>query len=83
MCTHMTTKNISIMEDVYYLLLRNKFRNESFSDVLRRTLSKKINIMEFAGAWKDISNEDIDKMKSNIEANDKKQTKELLKKHKK
>lgn len=67
MCTHtfMTTKTITIMNDAYKILLRNKHRDESFSDVIRRTLTKKRNIMEFAGVLK-LSEEDAKEIKDSI-----------------
>ena len=37
----MTTKTLTIMEDAYTLLLDNKLENESFSEEVRRILSKK------------------------------------------
>ena len=82
MCTHMGmgTKNISIMKDVYELLLRRKTINESFSDVIRRELKMKKSVMEFAGAWKDIvSKEEAEKMKTDIKKLRKRSTNELLK----
>jgi len=78
----MGTKTISIMDDVYKLLLRNKMRSESFSDVIRRNLKKKRDIMEFAGAWKNINEEGAEEMKRNIRELRKKSTKELLDKYK-
>lgn len=79
MCTHMSmgTKNISIMEDVYRLLLARKMKNESFSDVIRKEFKKKRNIMEFAGAWK-ISDKESEEIKKNIKKLREKTTKELL-----
>ncbi len=63
----MGTKNISIMDDVYKLLLVKKIANESFSEVIRRELKRKKNIMEFAGAWKDLVNdEEAEEMKNVI-----------------
>jgi len=63
----MVTKNISIMEDVYRLLLARKMSDESFSDVIRRELKKKRSIMEFAGAWKDlVSDKEAEEMKNTI-----------------
>ena len=82
MCTYMGmgTKNISIMKDVYELLLRRKTVNESFSDVIRRELKMKKSVMEFAGAWKDIvTNEEAEKMKADIRKLRKRSTNELLK----
>jgi len=37
----MTTKTLTIMKDAYNLLLDNKLENESFSEEIRRILSKK------------------------------------------
>ncbi|MFH1316455.1 MAG: antitoxin VapB family protein [Candidatus Woesearchaeota archaeon] len=54
----MGTKTISIMDDVYELLKRNKRDSESFSDVIRRNL-KNNNIMKFFGLWSDMSEEQI------------------------
>ena len=62
----MVVKNISIMEDVYKMLLARKKARESFSDVIRRTVKEKKDIMEFAGAWKDMSNKDVEEIKENI-----------------
>ena len=64
--TQMGTKTISIMDDVYELLARNKKAEESFSDELRRILPKKRSIMEFAGAWKDVTEGEAERMKARI-----------------
>jgi len=37
----MATKTLTIMEDVYQMLAENKMKGESFSDELRRILSRK------------------------------------------
>ena len=60
MCTHMCmgTKTISIMDDAYKILLRNKMKDESFSEVIRRHFSRKQSLMQFAGAWRDVSDEE-------------------------
>jgi predicted CopG family antitoxin len=62
----MATKTISIMDDAYMLLLRNKMKNESFSDVIRRSFEKKKDIMRHAGAWKDMSDDEVRELKENI-----------------
>ena len=82
MCTHMcmATKNISIMDDVYKLLSLRKMVNESFSDVIRRELNKKRSIMEFAGAWKDMSDKDAEELKNNVKKIRQNLGKSLLKK---
>lgn len=62
--THMTTKNISIMEDAYRILLQRKRAQESFSDVIRREFSKKGKISDHAGIWADMTDEDQAKMEA-------------------
>jgi len=63
----MGTKNISIMEDVYKLLLARKMANESFSEVIRRMANGKKDIMEFAGAWKNlVTDKEAEGMKKTI-----------------
>lgn len=77
----MGTKNISIMDDVYRILVRNRMGGESFSEVIRRNFSRKKDIMEFAGAWKDMREEEAEEMKEKIRELRKKSTKELLHKN--
>jgi|ETNmetMinimDraft_2_1059921.scaffolds.fasta_scaffold41547_1 hypothetical protein len=48
--------------------------------MVRRTLNKKGDIMEFVGAWKNISDEVVRRMKDDIRRLRKKSTEELLKK---
>lgn len=47
----MATKTITIMEDAYELLKAAKEENESFSDTIRRTYSKKKSFEDYFGAW--------------------------------
>lgn len=54
------------MDDVYERLLALKAPSESFSETIRRITSNKGSIMELAGAWKDMSDEEVNKMKSTI-----------------
>jgi len=79
----MVVKNISIMEDVYRLLLARKMTSESFSDVIRRELNVKRDIMELAGVWKTMDKRETDRMKEGIEKHDIKETKKLLEKYQK
>ena len=52
MCIHMTSKNISITEEVYNKLMKIKRENESFSELFLRLLSvQKINFEKTFGAW--------------------------------
>ena len=70
------------MEDAYEILLRNKAKSESFSQLIRRTMKRKKDIMEFAGAWKDLTGKEAGEMKSNITKLRKRSTRELMEKHK-
>lgn len=70
----MGTKTISIMDDAYEILKKNKRKGESFSDVIRRTFPRK-NIMRFAGLWKNV---DTEKMKKDIQELRKRSTREML-----
>ena len=62
----MGTKTITLMDDAYNLLKALKAPNESFSDEIRRLAQTKGSIMEFAGAWSDLSEEDAEKIKMRI-----------------
>ena len=64
--TDMTTKTITIMDDAYKLLIRNKMKKESFSDVIRRGFSKKGKISECAGLWADMTDEQFEGMEKTI-----------------
>ena len=61
----MTTKTITIMEDAYEVLVRNKGRDESFSDLIRRKF-KKQDLSKYIGAWKHVSDKEAEKMKKDI-----------------
>jgi len=72
----MGTKTITIMDDVYELLARNKRKDESFSDMLRKEYSKKGSILDLAGAWSDLSDKDAMEMEKAI-----KKSREYTRKH--
>jgi len=72
----MGTKTITIMDDAYELLVRNKKKDESFSDVVRREFSKKGSILDLAGAWSDLSDKDIKEMEDAV-----KKSREYTRKH--
>ena len=71
------------MDDVYELLARNKKKDESFSEELRRIVPKKGNIMECAGLWADMSDKEAEDMKKTVDDFGKRFTKSLLKRTKK
>ena len=66
LCLNMA-KTITISEEAYKLLLSEK-RGESFSDVIIRLIkSNKKNIMDYAGIWADISDEEVSKLFKDLE----------------
>ena len=64
--TLMGTKTLTIMDDAYELLVRQKKPNESFSEEIRRIVPKKRNLMEFAGSWSKMSDKEVKEMKKEI-----------------
>ena len=76
----MVSKNISISEDVYQLLSRLKLEGESFSDTIRRLAQTKGSILEYAGIWKDISEDNFNKIFSGINSLREKIDEEILEK---
>jgi len=48
-------RNIAVANDVYEMLSKEKKKGESFSEVIRRLAPRKGSIMEFFGAWGDLS----------------------------
>ncbi len=66
----MAVKTITITEDAYKALAGDKTKDESFSEVILRMHKRKGNIediMRFAGAWSDMSDETAEKIKKHIE----------------
>lgn len=72
----MGTKNISIMEDVYELLVRSKRKEQSFSDIIRKEFSKKGKISECAGILSDLTEKQFSEMEKAI-----KKSKSYTRKH--
>ena len=66
MCIHMTSKNISITEEVYNKLMKIKRVNESFSELFLRLLKiQKTNFEKSFGVW-DLSEEESKEIWSDI-----------------
>lgn len=63
----MATKTITITEDAYNALAREKRKHESFSQVIRRTFIKKGDISRFIGAWKDMDEKTVEELHNNVE----------------
>jgi predicted CopG family antitoxin len=62
----MGTKTLTIMDDAYEMLRATKRSGESFSDQIRRMATAGGSIMEFAGAWSDITDKEAREMKARI-----------------
>jgi len=54
----MTSRNISVTEDVYELLSRMKLEGESFSDAIKRLAGRR-RLADCAGLWSDVSEEEM------------------------
>jgi predicted CopG family antitoxin len=62
----MATKTITLMDDAYERLKSLKGTEESFSDIIRRLTSEKGSILEFAGAWKNLSEKEAEALKRKL-----------------
>ena len=49
---------------MYEMLSGEKKEGESFSEVIRRIVGKRKSVLEFAGAWKDIPEEEYQEMEA-------------------
>lgn len=61
----MTSKNISITEDVYDLLSMMKLEGESFSDAIRRLAARR-SLKENAGLWSHLPEEEMDAFRKSL-----------------
>jgi len=81
MCAHthmcMGTKTINLMDDAYEMLKKAKKEDESFSDVVRRTFSKKRDSMSFFGVWGKEVGEEVEKAMNELKELDKKHSRNL------
>lgn len=64
----MASRTIAIMEDVYDRLKALKAPEESFSDELRRLMRIQGSIMDLAGAWRDLSDEEAARIHDSVES---------------
>jgi predicted CopG family antitoxin len=62
----MSYKTISLRDDVYDSLVKIKGKNESFSDAISRLMYKR-SLLDFAGRWADIPEEEIEELVKGLE----------------
>ena len=70
-------KNIAVADDVYEMLAKEKRKDESFSDVIRRWRRSKGSLMDAYGLWADIPDEEWKEMEAAIFGVDRPASKEL------
>ncbi len=77
-------RNIAVADDVYDRLKKLKRKNESFSDVIRRLLPPRGQLMEIAGTktFTDAEWEEVEKAFQDESLLDEQRTNEILKKMK-
>jgi predicted CopG family antitoxin len=61
----MTTKTLSVTDDVYQILKRMKLKGESFSDTIRR-LTERGSVADCAGLWSSMTDEELRKVEDAI-----------------
>ncbi len=67
MCTYMASKNVSLKEETYELISREKLPDESFSDVIERLVKRRGKLMDAVESWEDIDEEEVNEIEKNIE----------------
>ena len=77
MCTYMSSKNISLKEETYELISREKLPDESFSDTIERLVKRRGKLMDAIDSWEDIDEEEVNKIEKNIEKARKKFTSDI------
>ncbi len=73
----MAVKTIALIEDAYAALCLLKRDGESFSDVVRRLTRRNTSLLEFAGAWKDVPKEEMNRFLDFLGKDDERSRKKL------
>ncbi|MFP4185698.1 MAG: antitoxin VapB family protein [Thermoplasmata archaeon] len=63
----MASKNISLKEETYELISKEKLPGESFSDAIERLVKGRGKLMDAVDSWEDIDEEEIKRIEKNIE----------------
>lgn len=77
MYTHMTSKNVSLKEETYELISREKLPGESFSDTIERLVKRRGKLMDAVKSWDEVDKDEVDEIEENIEKARKKFTSEM------
>ena len=73
----MPSKNVSLKEEIYELICREKLPDESFSDAIERLVKRRGKLMDAIDSWEDIDEEEVNKIEKNIEKARKKFTSDI------
>ena len=60
----MSAKTVALDPEAYEMLRRQRRSGETFSDAVKRLSGRRRSILDFAGIWKDIPNEDLARIRT-------------------
>ncbi len=63
----MAVKTITVTVEAYQALSRAKQAHESFSDTVRRLAERSVPLTDFAGAWADVPERQLDEIEQFLE----------------
>ena len=63
----MGTKTISILDEAYDALAREKGDHESFSDVILKLTGRRGKLADSLGKWRDISNKEMEEIEKELD----------------
>ncbi len=67
MYKHMPSKKISLKEETYELISREKLPSESLSDTIERLVKRRGKLMDAVESWEEIDEDEVDEIEENIE----------------
>jgi predicted CopG family antitoxin len=59
-----SAKTVALDPEAYDMLRRQRRSGETFSDAVKRLSGKRRSILDFAGIWKDIHDEELERLSS-------------------
>jgi predicted CopG family antitoxin len=60
----MSAKTVALDPEAYDMLRRQRRSGETFSDAVKRLSGRRRSILDFAGIWKDVPDEDLERLRS-------------------